>query len=550
MAMNTSNDRSLSTTANTTSPAFAALLFALLVSVISYVNLKKRSSKPKPASLNASDKAGSIITTKSIKSMLPPSPPSWPVIGNIPELMTKKPMFRRVHQVMKEMNTDICLIRLGGYNIIPVLDPAIAREMLKKQDAIFADRPHTVGSHAMTGGYMTTVGTPYNDQWRKMRKVVASELISPARHKWLHQKRVEEADNLVFYVHNLSRVGKSVDLRVVTQHYCGNVIRKMMFNRRFFGQPTADGGPGPKEAIFLALKYMYSFCLSDYVPFLRGMNLDGQEKLVKDANKKIRTFQNPIIDERIRQWQNGERKVMEDLTDVLITLRDSDGKSLLTPDEIKNQTAEIMIATVDNPSNAVEWAMAELINQPDLLAKATGEIDRVVGKDRLVQESDIGNLNYVKACAREAFRLHPLAPFNVPHVVMHDTVVAGYFIPKGSHALLSRYGLGRNPREWTDPLKYDPERHLNDGAEVVLSEHDLRFISFSTGRRGCVAAHLGTCMTTMLLARLLQCFGWSPPGNAKSIDLTELPNELIMASPFTATATPRLAPHLYPLITN
>ncbi|CAN0878348.1 Valine N-monooxygenase 1 [Linum grandiflorum] len=533
----------------TTSTTFIALLFALLVSVASYINLKKRYSSKKPKHGSASEGGGG-----SIKPMLPPSPPSWPVVGNIPELLTKKPWFRWVHGMMKEMNTDICMIRLGGFNIVPVVDPAIAREMFKKQDAIFADRPHTVGSHAMSGGYMTTIATPYNDQWRKMRKVVTSELISPARLKWLHQKRAEEGDNLVFYVNNLVKAGKSVDLRVATQHYCGNVIRKMMFNRRFFGEPTADGGPGPKEvehvkAIFLALKYVYSFCLSDYVPFLRGMNLDGQEKFAKEANKTIRGFQNPIIDERIRQWRSGERKVMEDLTDVLVTLKDSDGKPLLTPDEIKNQSAEIMIATVDNPSNAVEWAMAELINQPDLLAKATAEIDRVVGKDRLVQESDIGSLNYVKACARESFRLHPMAPFNVPHVAMQDTVVAGYFIPKGSQALLSRYGLGRNPKAWADPLRYDPERHLNDG-EVVLTEHDLRFISFSTGRRGCVAALLGTCMTTMLLARLLQCFSWSPPGNAKSVDLTELPDELIMASPLTATATPRLARHLYPSIAN
>ena len=40
---------------------------------------------------------------------------------------------------------------------------------------------------------------------------------------------------------------------------------------------------------------------------------------------------------------------------------------------------EIMIETVDNPSNAAEWAMAEMINQTDLLAKACEELDRVVG---------------------------------------------------------------------------------------------------------------------------------------------------------------------------
>ncbi|OMP14123.1 Cytochrome P450 [Corchorus olitorius] len=93
-----------------------------------------------------------------------------------------------------------------------------------------------------------------------------------------------------------------------------------------------------------------------------------------------------------------------------------------------------MLATVDNPSNVVEWAMAKMMNQPEILHKAMEEIDRVVGKERLVQEADIPRLNYVKAFAREAFRLHPIAPFNLPHVSNADATIAGYFIPKGSHA--------------------------------------------------------------------------------------------------------------------
>lgn len=47
----------------------------------------------------------------------------------------------------------------------------------------------------------------------------------------------------------------------------------------------------------------------------------------------------------------------------------------------------------------------------------------VVCMERLVLESDLSQLNYVKACAREAFRLHPIAPSNVPHVsiLQHDS---------------------------------------------------------------------------------------------------------------------------------
>ncbi|KAF3452267.1 hypothetical protein FNV43_RR02700 [Rhamnella rubrinervis] len=82
---------------------------------------------------------------------------------------------------------------------------------------------------------------------------------------------------------------------------------------------------------------------------------------------------------------------------------------------------------------------------------------------RLVQEHDIPNLHYINACAREALRLHPMGSFNLPHHSVSDCVVAGYFIPKGSNILLSRLGLGRNPRVWEDPMRFDPERHLKEG---------------------------------------------------------------------------------------
>jgi cytochrome P450 len=50
---------------------------------------------------------------------------------------------------------------------------------------------------------------------------------------------------------------------------------------------------------------------------------------------------------------------------------------------------ELMMAMVDNPSNVVEWILVEMLNQPELFQKATEELDNIVGKDRIVQESDI-----------------------------------------------------------------------------------------------------------------------------------------------------------------
>ncbi|CAN6304477.1 unnamed protein product [Urochloa humidicola] len=205
---------------------------------------------------------------------------------------------------------------------------------------------------------------------------------------------------------------------------------------------------------------------------------------------------------------------------------------------------DIMIATMDNPSNAA------MLNRPAVMAKAMSELDAVVGRGRLVAERDVGELNYLKACIREAFRLDPYHPFNPPRVAMADTSVAGYAIPRGSHVILSRVGLGRNPRVWEEPLEFRPERHLaGAGGGVSLSEPELRFISFSTGRRGCPGLSLGTLITVMLLGRLLQGFQWSAPPGGK-VELREAAESLVLADPLVLRATPRLPAHLYEAPSN
>ncbi|KAG8373051.1 hypothetical protein BUALT_Bualt12G0130600 [Buddleja alternifolia] len=179
-------------------------------------------------------------------------------------------------------------------------------------------------------------------------------------------------------------------------------------------------------------------------------------------------------------------------------------------------------------SNAIEWAMTELINQPDILPRVVKELDHVVGRTRLVQESDLPKLNFVKAFAKEAFRLHPVAPVNVPHVSTKGAAMAGCFILEGSHVLLSLSGLEREPKIWKDPLRQ-------------RVEHDM---SISTGRWGCAAIRLGSTMIVVLLARLIHGFTWIV-SDGKSIDLVESHENMLTAELLIANATPRLNPQVY-----
>ncbi|CAI9283295.1 unnamed protein product [Lactuca saligna] len=489
-----------------------------------------------------------------LRPPLPPGPKPLPYIGNIITMLRNKPTFRWIHKMMDEMNTKIICIRLGNVHVVAVTDPKIAREFLKDKDGIFSSRPNCMSGFLTSGGYLTTVLVPMSDSWKMMRKILHTEILSLHRHKWLQDKRDREADNLLRYIHNrcytnIEVTGGIVNVRTVVQQYSTNVIRNIMFGSRYFGKGNTNGGPGDEEiehvdSLLTVLGYLYAFSVSDYFPRLRWKtDFDGHETIIRKAIRTSRKYQDRLVDERIREWKDGVRTKEDDLLDVFINIKNPS----LTAYQIKAQIFELILAAFDNPANGIEWAIAEMINRPMIFNKAVQELDSVVGKDRLVQESDIPNLNYIKSCVKEAFRLHPVAPFNLPHVSSGDTVVAGYFIPKGSHVILSRLGLGRNPEVWEDPLTFNPDRHMKDDKEVMLTDHSLKMLSFSTGRRGCCGVLLGSTMAIMLLARIVHGFTWESPPGEPYVDLNENLQDLMKAKPLLALAKPRLSHHLYPI---
>jgi hypothetical protein len=146
----------------------------------------------------------------------------------------------------------------------------------------------------------------------------------------------------MFYVYNKCNNGGLVNVRIATQHYCGNVYRKCFFNRRYFGKGMKDGGPGVEEvehvdAVFILLNYVFAFSTSDYIPWLRLLDLDGHKGKVKNAMRIMNKYHDSIIEERTKEWNDGLKNVEEDLLDVLISLKDINNNPLLTTKEIKAQ---------------------------------------------------------------------------------------------------------------------------------------------------------------------------------------------------------------------
>ncbi|KAJ1266788.1 hypothetical protein BS78_07G005100 [Paspalum vaginatum] len=293
------------------------------------------------------------------RRLLPPGPAGLPVIGSIHHMLWReKPVFFRwIHGLLKEMDTNILCLRFGAVHVVVVDSPEIAHEVLRNKDAAFASRPITLASGSFSFGYKGSILSPYGEQWKKMRRVLTRDILSTSMERRLQRRRQEEADHLLRLViySQQQQAGGLVNVRHVAQHFCGNMIRTLVFGKRHFAAAGA-AAPGPEEekhvaALFTLLNYLYSFSVSDYIPAGPAawiVDLDGHGKVAKGVMKTLNRLHDPIIKERIREWSSlrksgGKRASSRDFLDVLVSLLDSEGQPFLTLDEIRAQTLLLVI---------------------------------------------------------------------------------------------------------------------------------------------------------------------------------------------------------------
>ncbi|KAL5987222.1 hypothetical protein ACLOJK_041219, partial [Asimina triloba] len=149
------------------------------------------------------------------------------------------------------------------------------------------------------------------------------------------------------------------------------------------------------------------------------------------------------------------------------------------------------------------WTLSLLLNNRETIRKAQEELDKHVGRNRNVEESDLNNLVYLQAIAKESLRLYPSAPLSGPHESTEDCYVGGYFIPAGTRLLVNLSKLHRDPRVWADPEEFRPERFLMEHADVEGKGSHFQYLPFGAGRRMCPGYIMAQQLLQLTFASLL-----------------------------------------------
>ncbi|KAK3015136.1 hypothetical protein RJ639_006286 [Escallonia herrerae] len=357
--------------------------------------------------------------------------------------------------------------------------------------------------------------------WREMRKIAALELLSNRRLEMLKHVRASEVDMGIQELYRLWGQNGSrpvlVELKKWLEELTLNVVVRMVAGKRYFGAGVAcDDGEARRcqKAISQFFRLIGIFVVSDAIPFLWWLDLQGHEKEMKRTAKELDSILGSWLEEHRRRRISGEAKPEseQDFIDVMLSLQEEGQLSNFQHDSdtsIKSTCLAIILGGSDTTAGTLTWAISLLLNNPDVLKRAQDELD-----------------------LHETLRLYPAGPLLGPREAMDDCNVAGYNVKAGTRLIVNIWKLQRDPKVWENPSAFKPHRFLTSHSHVDVRGQQFELMPFGSGRRSCPGVSFALQVLHLTFARLLHAFNLATPSD-QTVDMTESPGDSCHVYTFT-----------------
>ncbi|KAE8668416.1 3-deoxy-D-manno-octulosonic acid transferase-like [Hibiscus syriacus] len=338
---------------------------------------------------------------------------------------------------------------------------------------------------------------PYGSYWRVMRRLVTVDMLVNKRINEAATIRRKCTDDMLRWIeeetrkiqgesngNNGIRVARFVFLLTF------NLLGNLMLSRDLL-DPDSKEGSEFFSVMTRLMKLSGNGNVADFFPWLKWLDPQGLKRKTKKNLGKALEIASNFVKERMEDKNSSENN-KRDFLDMLLEFQGNgkDEPVQLSQQDIYIFILELFMAGSETTSSTIEWALTELLCNPKTMMEAKAELSGVVGPNKRVEESDIGNLPYLNAVIKETFRLHPHC-----------------------HSL--------DPDVWDDPFSFKPERFI--GSKIDYKGYNYELIPFGAGRRMCAGLALGERVLHLVLGSLLHHFDWELGGNVtkETIDMKE-----------------------------
>ena len=259
------------------------------------------------------------------KRAAPEAAGAWPLIGHL-HLLGGPEHLHRVLANMADKYGPIFTIKVGVHRSLIVSNWEIAKECLTTHDRVFANRPKTLAMEVLGYNFSMLAFSPYGSYWRHSRKIGTLELLSNHRLGKLKQARESEVKASLKELYELwdknKNTSSSNQVQVEMRRWFGDTICNL-FLRVIVGKGRYSMDIEHWEELMGRFFEMGGkLVVSDALPFLRWLDIGGDERSMKKIAKELDIVAQGWLDEHKKKRDSGELNGEEDLMDVMLSILD------------------------------------------------------------------------------------------------------------------------------------------------------------------------------------------------------------------------------------
>ena len=404
--------------------------------------------------------------------------PTPPRIGGVPLLGALPEMLREHHGALDRWfrdGGDFFEVLLGGVKV-----KCIARGRLAAE-AMIANRSKFVRSPIFNEGVKVLVGnsvlTREGQEWVERRRA-----LQPQFQARVMRQMVGRIGSTLDEVLDGLEPGR-VDVSVLCDQLTMAVGLQVMFGHELAPEIFEE----LSELAPIVIQRVGVCWITSKLP--KWLPLPGEARFRRALAR---------LDEIVLGMVEARRSAGDFGDDLLGTLLHMTDEGVLDDRGVRDEAVTMLLAGYETTSNTLGWTLHTLAEHPEVCAKIRDEANAVLADGR----GDVRKLEYSLRAFKEGLRLHPAALF-VMRQAVEDAQVGVYTVAEGETILISTHLVHRNPKDWEDPDRFDPDRFLETPA-------DHAFIPFGVGHQMCIGKHLALIEGQLVLAKLLQRFALIP----------------------------------------
>ena len=241
----------------------------------------------------------------------------------------------------------------------------------------------------------------------------------------------------------------------------------------------------------------------------RGLPLETMLK--KDRERKLRAdirYMNEMVDRIVRERRESGDDLADkpDLLSHMLSGVDRKTGERLDDLNIRYQVITFLIAGHETTSGLLSFAVYYLLNNPDVLARASAEVDRVLGSDPgvLPTYAQVNQLAYLEQILKESLRLWPTAPVFALSPYKDEMIGGSYRMRKNYQIVVLSPMLHRDRKVWGEQADvFNPD---NFSREAERQRPANAYKPFGNGQRACIGRQFALQEAALVLGMILQRF--------------------------------------------